>query len=1289
MLDLGPVEQAMCGDRYRIRRELGRGGMGIVYEALDGHRGIDVALKVLQNPDPRSLRRFKREFRALADVAHENLVSLYELEAQDQLWFFTMELLRGVDLDSHVIGHTRPVAPLEAETQTSAASLDGAPRTLATQPTVRPGGEQAAAPQPLLRRAIDAPCIDRLRRCLVGLVRGVTALHDSGHLHRDIKPSNVLVTGEGRVVLLDFGVIAQAAAPAQRRGRLEVVGTPGYMAPEQWQAMPCPASDWYSVGVVLYRVLTGQLPFAPTPSGVQSGGGRSLPPLARQWGAGLPADLVELCESLLHPEAAARPGGRELLRWLGVESTSITAPQVPTINTTPDTLSGEDVFGGRPMTSLIGRGPELARLHALLAETSQGGTRSVLVGGSSGVGKSALVRRFLDDATHMADVVLFEGRCYQRESVPYKAIDSIVDALSVYLESQPPDVISALLPRDAATLAEAFPVLGNIEQIKAGPGGRKPIEDPRELRRRAFAGLRDLFGRMAERHPVVIFIDDAQWGDAESAALWDAIMRPPDPPSVLMLATCRDHREDPGPLVQDLRAAAGRRDDPLALEVLSLAPLNEDQSARLAEAALSNLGLDLASAPVIVREAQGSPFFIAELARYLADAPEAEVAHLKLDAVLGARIGHLAGPAQRLLRILALAAKPVEKRLVVSAAGLEGSDGVAAVEQLRLGHFVRASAGDSDLIEPYHDRMRQAATMGLSADERTLGFAALAGAFESAGSTDFEALIEFHRGAGNRAAAAAYAQRAATAARDTLAFARAAHLLGIALDLGQHASAGRALLLTQRGAVLEAASRGHDAAQAYAAAAELSTGARAIDLHRLAAERYLQSGYIAPGIESLSRALAGVGTRLPARPIEAVLPMLYWRLRLRLRGFRYRLRAGDDLAVEETLRADASGAVASGFGIIVPTRTFAFTPRYLYEALELGEPRRIARAAVLAAKVAANTAQVGSKRAAQLLAVVDELAQATGRSDIDVMARIGRALVGIAEGNQSGAADLCEDAIARARELEQSGQMRPGELAWEVASTMFFSTIVMYSQGEFGRMRALVPGRVRDAEERNDLYTASHLRIAGSAMLHFADGDCGEAQRELSDAVKPWAAAGYTGPLHVALSRQIEVACGAGEGQWARARYCEALPGLRASKLLHARLGRVIWHYWSAMAHLGAVRDGGRDRHELLATVERLARALGKDRRSHPGHEPIVRANLAATCGDAETAIRQLRVGIGYWVEGAGPAPYRLAASYRLGQLLGGTEGAALMAKASEELAAMGVADLAMALRAWTPGFRD
>ena len=290
--------------RFEVRRRLGAGGFGIVYEVMDQDRGEVVALKTLRQMAPRALWRFKNEFRALADVSHPNLVSLYEMLSEDGQWFFTMELVPGVDF----LSHARWVAAPQREWLSDDLSLPtlDVPRSAvrhAKTPLIGP-----ASREPALQPGPDATAMDRLRDALPQLVEGIAAIHDVGMLHRDVKPSNVLVTSAGRVVLLDFGLVRGLEREVTQTG--EAVGTPAYMAPEQAAAGPVSAaSDWYSVGVMLHEALFGCLPFAGSAAAVMRQKQDEEPRLA----AGAPEDLGALCRDLLRRDPSKRPGSAEIL----------------------------------------------------------------------------------------------------------------------------------------------------------------------------------------------------------------------------------------------------------------------------------------------------------------------------------------------------------------------------------------------------------------------------------------------------------------------------------------------------------------------------------------------------------------------------------------------------------------------------------------------------------------------------------------------------------------------------------------------------------------------------------------------------------------------------------------------------------------------------------------------------------------------------------------------------------------------------------------------------------------
>src|SRR5215213_3829428 len=328
-------DPSLGSSRFQVRRRIGSGAFGVVYEAYDPVRKQVVAVKALRHATPEALYRFKREFRSLTGIAHRNLVRLYELIAEGDQWLVSMELIRGTTFIEHVRGE----AP------------DG------------------AGPQLQPMRAD----IGRLRVALAQLTAGVIALHNAGKLHRDIKPSNVLVAEDRRVVLLDFGLVMDTDTRAAEEST-STSGTPAYMSPEQGGGEPLgPASDWYSVGIMLYDTLTGQVPFRGTYVDVINQKRSADIPPPSTIASGIPEDIDALCRDLLRRDPRERPTGEQILQRLGRSS--------------PET-SATKLTSSQPF---IGRDRHLRALREAF-DASVGGTQTtVCVHGLSGAGKTSLI----------------------------------------------------------------------------------------------------------------------------------------------------------------------------------------------------------------------------------------------------------------------------------------------------------------------------------------------------------------------------------------------------------------------------------------------------------------------------------------------------------------------------------------------------------------------------------------------------------------------------------------------------------------------------------------------------------------------------------------------------------------------------------------------------------------------------------------------------------------------------------------------------------------------------------
>jgi tetratricopeptide (TPR) repeat protein len=1202
---VAPAELALgrrLAERYRIARLLGQGAMGSVYEAIDDQRsGLRVALKLLNAQQPNALYRLKNEFRALAETVHPNLVGLHGLGVDALGWFIVMDL---IDPSSDFLSYVR---------DTDAGNYDEG----------------------------------RLRAALLQLVRGISAIHNAGKLHRDLKPRNVLVTGEGRVVIVDFGLVGdleQGGVGVTQDGMF--AGTPAYAAPEQMLGEALgPEADLYAIGVMLYEALTGRLPVDDGPAGQLLAHKLQAAPTPSALDPGIPADLDHVCAALLQPDRSLRPSARQVLEQLG--------EQVPL---QPEAASS---------LPFVARDDELRLLTAATVRP-HAAPRVVVVSGPSGIGKTALVARFLERAGRQAGAACVRGRCHPHEQLPFKAFDTLVDELGRLLIRMPPVEAASLMPREIRILSRLFPTLSRVPAVNLMPLGRDPEGDQALLRSRAFAALKELLARISDRRSLILAFDDLQWSDRDSAELLCELLREPGAPACVFVCVFRETQPGESALAQTLRALPGSI-------ALGLEPLDARSSVDLARSLLGD-AWTTAELELVVKEAAGSPLLLKELSRHARSSGRVD----ELRETVAARILQLDPDTRRLLELVCIAGQPLELGAALRVAKVEPQ----ALPSVLASSLVRTSLRHgSECLESHHDRIREAVVAALDPQARARLHGELAQEFAQADAPDAELIARHYHAAGQPQLAASYAVVAAEQAQHALAFGRAAELYELALA---HASAGeQPTLQVELADAYASVGRLGDAAELYERALESAeSGEQRRELGGKAMVLHLLRGNIERGTNLLRVLCKQLGLWAPPRhPWLARLALLLLYLRYSL-GFRVTslpVPEGSRHTAISKQRLELCLRAARG----IAHWSFEYGTHFALQAALLIRSRRD-RAYwpfAIALEVCARSIFKGiaSERDKREMAAAIALAERHGDQDTYALMLGGEGSRCIYTGEFARAVELLERAE---QVLAQHGRSVAPLFNW-VHSGLYAAWIAT------GRMDLVLArsdvwlARARALGDRWDEHVA---QMMGS--FRFLALDQPEAMQE---AVKDLAAsAGQEGPPFAAHPAWvIEPALYLGQAEKALEIYTALRRGSAFKAIQLFGLDRVACsHLWIRTCLAVALRDPRR-RAKCLELVAREARRVPREHFvSAPAVAAQARAGLAMQRGDAQTALRELeRAAQGF--AAAGSQLQAAAVRERIGKLSPGEQGARLVAEARAQGAALGIRNPERMFRSLVTGFPD
>tara|TARA_R110002096_G_scaffold215310_15_gene403195 strand:- start:15680 stop:19714 length:4035 start_codon:yes stop_codon:yes gene_type:complete len=1193
---------------------LGKGATSCVYSVYDNDRQEHAALKVLRLA--RARRLFKQEFSKMYQIIHPNLVSPFSLLEDGERVGMTMRLIDGVPVSSWVYVEGKNGAPGRFD------------------PT-------------------------RIRSALVQIYAGLTELHRNGHVHQDLKPGNILVDRNGHLYILDFGLVTRAAGfrsamPDHKWS--EAGGTWVYMAPVQHQFQgkdPDPRSDWYSVGVILYRLLTGREPFQELDNKDEllrlkmEEKYSAFPEFANPW----MNDAADLCERLLKPLPQDRATSSDVGDFLEL-SDGDRGSLLPNRSL--------EMVGRREPLRQLQRAISLATEDAGQGESPQRKIVVCPVMGESGQGKSILVQSFVDQLNPKLHPLVLAGKCEQQRSSQFNAVEPLMDQLAGYvsqLEGWQRERYQFGSLRSKGPLAKMFRDLALIPEIRTAENEGATLS-PQELRNQALEAIPLLLERVAVHHTLVLIVDDLQWADEDSLKALGMLLKTPPGRGILLITTSRSEAAESEAVVGfgNLLEARGAQ---VFVHPIKLGCFSRGESDELVKRLAGNREIDY---DWIFRESGGHPQMIEELV--FETGRDGGCRSKDVLEIFWQRFHRLKSPKNELMAVLAVAGQPVPRTVAFRAAGIVRGEKTLTELELMMDRFTKSHGShQKDQIDVYHDKVRESILEHLGDDQKVEFHWSLATAFEKHVdlATQFVLAVHFERGR-DLEKAGKYYEGAGDEAMDQFAFDAAfehyekSQRFRPKLD---NASVSR--LLRKQAEARSHSGQGLQAGLKYREAISYAMGKDRDRFQHLATEQFLISGNLDEAIKGLQDLLEAAGLRKLPPWLAAVKTVTRRLFRLKFRSLNFEPRSESDLNVQEQLEReslDLCWTLVLGFGFREVMLAGEFQNVGLFRSLKLRCPKPVIRSLCMEAWYQAAFGRRNQSEVQRFLAKARELNE-------ELKDDYSRGMIALGTGASDWLLGHFQSSVDQNELAEKIYTSEVAGHFWEPDTGLIYKLFALVNLGEFGKVGEICDAKIPEARVRGDFYLETNLHCYPKPWALLAADQPKEAGAMAKEFIGLWSKNQNFTERHqqaqhiLAWVTQIEAALYQDDADLALDLIEEGWPRFVKSKIDLVQHVRVQALFCRGRAHAlkaAKAKDDGRKHHQRLARRDAI-RLVKKEasRKWATGLGHLILASLEMQNEDEAAAIQHLEQGAKDLGEGEAYTQ-QAAANFAWGQLAGDEE---------------------------------